>query len=316
MADLPLPRTAGEAVVQLLWGTVIFALGFEGVVKVVEGEFATGLCCLLAALLLTLVLVYRVQIANFIGRNMTPLLVGAAIIGALLLGFALGGLFLRGSSLLANRPSTGRLVWNFDDPAKRETDFVLVMAASNPKEIRVGGVQVVGKNTSSDPVTQFKGILRADRTNRTDPFYLIAAEVPSHGPFDQIIPTLPEETYGIPGLADFRAQTFDKVFFSTGVDGVPAEQFLREFVPFTLIFEYDGLKIERHFSKQQIENELERFERFANPANSALVPRVTRKPNAAPPKSDFPPLHEIKSPDQPKEQNPTNQEAPSNGNSH
>ena len=58
------------------------------------------------------------------------------------------------------------------------------------------------------------------------------------------IPTLPEDTYGIPGLADFKIQTFEKVVFETGKDGVPAEQFL-EVVPFTVILEYDAIKIEK-----------------------------------------------------------------------
>jgi len=124
------------------------------------------------------------------------------------------------------------------------------MSATNPSDLRIGGIQAVGKNTSPDPVTGFKGYVRVDRTNKTDPFYLIAGEEKSKGPFDQIIPTLPEETYGIPGLAEFKIQTFEKLFFQTGKDGVPAEEFLRNYTPLTLVLEYDGIKVERKFSTQ------------------------------------------------------------------
>ena len=214
--------------------------------------------------------------------------------GLVLVGIAIGGLFTGG--FLNVRPNTGRLVWNFDDPFKKNTDYFLVMTKGDPKsETRIGGFQVLGKNTSGDPVSQFKGVFRVDHTNKTEPFYLMAHEDASKAGTliaNFQIPTLPEDTYGIPGLADFKIQTFEKVVFETGKDGVPAEQFLREFVPFTVILEYDAIKIERKFSKQEIEEELKRFETFANPANSSLIPSILRKPTAPPPKfpTGFPPL--------------------------
>ncbi|MGP0060457.1 MAG: hypothetical protein ACLPID_14325 [Beijerinckiaceae bacterium] len=250
-------------------------------------------------------------------KRMLPYLAIGAI-GLLLVGIAVGALWNDGiSSGNLGRANTGRLIWNFDDPAKLNTDFFLIMASmtsnmagATSNDIRVGGVQAIGKNTSGDPVSQFKGFVRVDRTNKTEIFYLIAGEADSskmRTPFDLNIPTLPEETYGIPGLANFKIQTFEKIAFEPGKDGVPVAQFLKDFVPFTLVLEYDGLKIERHFSKQMIEDELVRFERFSNPANSALIPRIVRKPNASPPKvpHDFPPL--FQQPDQVK--------GPPNGNS-
>jgi hypothetical protein len=219
-------------------------------------------------------------------------------LGLLLVGIAIGGLWTRDLNMGSAQPNTGRLVWNFDDPVKRTTDYILVMAASGPKSIRVGGFQATGKNKTADPVTQFKGYIRVDRTNRTDPIYIVAGEEKSKGPFDNIIPTLPEETYGIPGLAEFKIQTFEKVFFETGKDGVPSDEFVRDYVPFTLVLEYDGIKVERKFSKQDIEAELKRFEVLADPANSSLNPRIVRKPTAAQPKPDFPPLLDQQSNDQ------------------
>ena len=231
-------------------------------------------------------------------KEMLPYL-ALGVLGVLLLGFAVGGLWNAGIRLTPPRPNTGRLVWNFDDPAKQETDYLLTMSTSGPGNLRIGGFQAVGKNTSPDPVTQFKGYVRVDRTNKTDPIYLIAGEEKSKGPFDQVIPTLPEETYGIPGLAEFKIQTFEKLFFETGKDGVPTDEFVKNYTPLTLVLEYDGIRVERKFSSKDIEAQIRRFEAVANPANSSLNPRIVRKPTAAPAQADFPPLFDQHKNDQP-----------------
>lgn len=53
-------------------------------------------------------------------------------------------------------------------------------------------------------------------------------------------------------LAEFDIVTFEGAVINTGVDGVPVSQFLREFGSFTLVLEYDGLKIEQKFPADQI----------------------------------------------------------------
>jgi hypothetical protein len=225
-------------------------------------------------------------------RGMLPYLALGAL-GLLLVGIAVGALWTGGVGLSPMRPNTGRLVWNFDDPAKQASDYILVMSSGGPGSLRIGGIQITGKNTSSDPVTQFKGYIRVDRTNKSSPFYLVAGEEKGGaGPFHDIIPTLPEETYGIPGLAEFKITTFEKPFFETGKDGIPADEFIKEDTPLTLVLEYDGIKVERKFSTKDIEEQIRRFEAFSNPANSSLNPRIVRKPTAAPAKFplDFPPL--------------------------
>jgi hypothetical protein len=254
------------------------------------------------------------QLGSYLQRQkkMLPYIAIGAL-GLILVGISLGALWAGG---LNGAPNTGRIVWNFDDPLKKNTDYFLVMTKAGPNgETRIGGFQVVGKNTSGDPVSQFKGTFRVDHTNKTDPFYILANEDVSKAktPFDGVIPTLPEDTYGIPGLADFKIQTFEKVVFETGKDGVPAEQFLRNSVPFTVILEYDGLKIERKFSKQQIEEEVKRFERFSDPANSNLIPRILRKPTAEPPKfpADFLPLFQQPPTEHPKETKADQSKGPS-----
>jgi hypothetical protein len=216
--------------------------------------------------------------------------VALGVFGLLLVGVAIGAIWNAGVNLTPPRPNTGRLVWSFDDPAKQTTDYILVMSTDHQTGLRIGGIQIIGKNTSADPVTQFKGYVRVDRTNKTDPFYILAGEEKNSGPFGDIIPTLPEETYGIPGLAEFKITTFEKTFFQTGKDGIPAGEFIKNYTPLTIVLEYDGIKIERKYSAADIEAQVKRFEAFSNPANSSLNPRIVRKPTATPVKNDFPPL--------------------------
>jgi hypothetical protein len=49
------------------------------------------------------------------------------------------------------------------------------------------------------------------------------------------IPTRPEETFGIPGLAAFDVVTHEQAMPQTGVDGMPLSQFMREFGAFTVV---------------------------------------------------------------------------------
>ena len=85
------------------------------------------------------------------GQKRMLLYLALGAFGLVLVGIAIGGLFTGG--FLNVRPNTGRLVWNFDDPFKKNTDYFLVMTKGDPKsETRIGGFQVLGKNTSGDPV--------------------------------------------------------------------------------------------------------------------------------------------------------------------
>ena len=69
------------------------------------------------------------------------------------------------------------------------------------------------------------------------------------------MPTPPEDTYGIPGFAEFDVATYNKVAGSD-TTGIEASSFLRNFGPFTMILDYDGVTHRRHFSKEQIETHL------------------------------------------------------------
>lgn len=234
------------------------------------------------------------RIATFLARwrgKMVFTLIVLGLCGALALGVAIGGLLLRSGPLTPVAPS-GRITWGFDQPGD---SFFLNIGRLNDQEPRVVGFQAHGKNTSTDPITEFSGAMRSDRTNEQRPIFLLAQEAPSETDPNRpsfirppMIPTQPDETFGIPGLADFDIATFDKPFVMTGVDGVPVSQFLRDFGAFTIILKYDGSTIERHFSVEQINAQVMLLKKQSEPDTNA--PRVTRKPTAKPAPAFPPPI--------------------------
>lgn len=221
---------------------------------------------------------------------MTWILVALGFAGALALGVAIGGLIQRSGTNEAAK-STGRITWDFDQPGNH---YFLNLGRLNDQEFRVVGFQAHGKNTSPDPITEFSGVMRSDRTNEERPVYLLAQEStaktdPHFPPYVRppMIPTPPEETFGIPGLAEFNISTFDRTFTDLGKDGLPLAQFLRDFGAFTVILKYDGLTVERHFSIEQINAQAALLRKQSEPDTAA--PQVTRKPTAKPVQI-FPPM--------------------------
>lgn len=240
------------------------------------------------------------EIGHFAQRRkmMLPYLALGAL-GALFIGIALGAL-LRGAPAgtaeqpTAVAPKTGRIIWNFEQQLNGTANFLtmgrLAQGTSpdhmNKGEIKVVGYGVHGRNTSSDPVSELSGYVRSDLTNARLPIFLMAQDsnAPAvRNPFQPAeIPTKPEETYGIPGLAEFDVVTFEQATIMTGIDGVPVDQFLRDFGAFTVVLEYDGIKVEQKFTSERVKEEIAKFEKNAN-AERTTAPRVTRRPNAKPP---------------------------------
>jgi hypothetical protein len=213
VSDGDIPKSSADFVLKFVWGTIVFALGFEGIVKLVEGELRTAVWCFVAAAVLSLALVHRVKIAAFMRSNMFAILIALGFAGALALGIAIGGLVGRNGPL-AQRPSTaGRIAWSFDQPT---ANYSLAMSRLNNEEVRIVGFQAHGKNTSPDPITEFTRAMRSDRTNEERPILFLAQETAKEGapPFGipAMVPTLPVETYGIPGLADFDVATHESPF--------------------------------------------------------------------------------------------------------
>jgi hypothetical protein len=208
--------------------------------------------------------------------------VALGLCGALALGIAIGGLLNRGP-LGFPLQATGRIVWNFDQPTEF---FFLAISRFNDQEIRVAGFQAHGKNTSTDPISEFTGFIRSDCTNEQRPLYLLAQDLtpdPNRPSFITVplLPTPPHETFGIPALADFDVTTFDKAVLESGRDGIPFSRFVREFGPFTVVLKYDGITVERHFSAEQINAQAALLDRQTRSQNST-APHVVRRPNATP----------------------------------
>jgi hypothetical protein len=180
-------------------------------------------------------------------------------------------------------PAIGNVVWNFEQTA-RGAGYFLNLQQVQGQEMRVTGFGAHGHNISSAPIEYFSGYLRSDLTNIQLPLLLLAQD-PDEAKLKIClahpwIPTLPQETFGIPAFADFDIATFENAITLPGVDGMPLSKFLNDFVPFTIFLDYDGTKFERHFTKAEVLNQVATLEKSVNPSS---IPRVMRRPNAKTP---------------------------------
>jgi hypothetical protein len=230
------------------------------------------------------------QIAAFLGRRrVTMYYIALALVCAGGLGFAVAKLMggpAPGTSAanVITQPSldTGRIAWNIEEAA-RGLSYFLGFNRQNQEEVRITGFAAHGRNTSNDPITELKGFIRSDVTNEELPLYVVAEDPnAAHDPFAHTIPTLVAETYGIPGSAEFNITTFNKAVFEGGIDGIPISKFMRDFSSFTLVLEYDGNIYKRQFTQQEIQGQLQLFERQTDPSKNT-APRIVRRPNATPP---------------------------------
>ncbi len=183
--------------------------------------------------------------------------------------------------------SLGRVTWDFEQSARGFSYFLNMIKVPN-QEIRVLGFQAHGKNNSPDPISQIRGNLHSDLTNVPHPIYILAQDLDETKIAACIpkIPTLPDETFGIPAFADFDIATYEKLFAEIGKDGVPASKFLSDYAPFTVALEYDGATYSRHFTRTEVVKQIEIFEKSLNLES---IPRVVRKVDA--PKPIMAPLH-------------------------
>jgi hypothetical protein len=285
MSEGDIPSRFGPATKWVLTGIILFILGLGVSDSLHEGDWSAAAIYAALFVAVFVVAVKWDKIAAFLARwrqKVAWTLVLMGFVGALALGVAIGGLLLRGGPLAGGtQTSGGRITWNFDQPGD---NYFLNMGRLNDQELRVVGFQAHGKNTSTDPITEFSGVIRSDFTNEERPIYIMAQDPnaqthPPLGPPQVMLPTLPEDTYGIPGLADFDISSFGKPINEIGKDGEPLSEFLRIFGPFTLVLKYDGATIERHFTLEQIKAQVALLEKQSRPFDSS-VPRVTRKPTA------------------------------------
>jgi hypothetical protein len=178
----------------------------------------------------------------------------------------------------------GNIVWNFEQTARGDGYFLNLQKVLPNGEIHVTGFGAHGKSNVNSPISNFKGYLRSDLTNVQIPI-LIAAQDPDDAAKALVcvgqpwVPTSPDETFGIPPFADFDIVTFEKPFVQPGIDGITLTKFMNDFVPFTIVIEYEGTKYQRQFSKAEVELQVALFQRSLTPQTN---PRVMRKVNAKP----------------------------------
>ena len=207
-------------------------------------------------------------------------------------------------SFNGREPDTGPIVWNFEQTTRGAGFFLTMQKIGGEQEIRVLSFGAKGKNKTDKPISKFSGYLRSEQTNVTIPIYLLAQE-PDQSVQSKVIacfphpwiPTIGDETFGIPPFAEFEISTWEKPFIETGKDGISLSQFIRDFVPFTVVLEYDGTKYERRFTTAEVQLQTTMLDHLSDPTSS---PHVTRRPNA---KSPAPlPLQTLLPADSPKSQ--------------
>jgi hypothetical protein len=284
MAESDIPDRIMPAIRWVLAGIALFCFFLLALEKANEGLWSAAAInagCFVATLI---VAVYWHGIVGFLGRRrLAALYIGLLVICCVGAGFAIANLLNRAKSDQTRvSEETGRISWNLEQTAQGQAYF-LNLNRYGDQETRFIGFGWRGKNTSKDPVSLFSGYVRSDITNERLPFFLMAQDpnAPA-GPFAQMVPTRPDETFGIPGLADFDIVTYEKAVIESGKDGIPVSKLLKDFSTFTVVLEYDGTKIERQFTTEQIKKQLDLFASQTG-QQQQIIPRVTRKPNATAP---------------------------------
>jgi hypothetical protein len=292
----PIPSQMNPA---LRWGFVIIflpvsALGASDSFR--EHHILAGLIYTALFAVFFLISVYWIRVATFLQAKSKSLFLSFVGLFILALGVSIG--VYAGQRFEPIPAAIGSVVWNFEQTA-RGNGYFLSMQKLNNDEIRVTGFGAHGKNVSASPISNFSGYMRSDVTNVQIPILVMAQdpdETKIKACFAQpFVPTIPPETFGVPAFADFDVVTFEKPFVEIGKDGITLTQFMRDFVPFTVVLEYDGTKYQRQFSKAEVENQVEIYKRTFTPQNT---PRVVRKGNAKPP--PMAPLQTLIPPDPPK----------------
>lgn len=217
----------------------------------------------------------------------------ATILGVLLFGIGIGGLLSSGAPLLGFARVQGPITWDFEQTSRGYGYFLAMVKGADDQQIRVLGVQAHGKNTSKDPIADFSGYLRADLTNEQLPIFVLAqdndeAKIPACAPR---IPTSPDDILGIPGFAEFDVSSYGKAFAVIGKDGLLVGDFLRKYVPFTIVLKYEGRSFTRQFTREEVSQQINIFERSLSLQS---IPRVLRKTTAPRPEQE--PLHPLLQP--------------------
>jgi hypothetical protein len=214
-----------------------------------------------------------------------------AVVAVLLIGVGIGLLANGYKYIFRSPPTFGPLAWNFEETAAGHGYFLNMQKTGN-KEINVAGFGAIGKNTSSDPISDFQGYVRSVVTNETTPIYILAANSVTTHACTLAVPSLPEDTRGIPGFSLVQIVSYKKPFFVNVpyADAIPFMKFESEFVPFTVILKYGGKEYKRQFQREEVERQKAIFEKASGPPTE---PYIIRK---APQVTSLPPLTPLISP--------------------
>lgn len=150
-------------------------------------------------------------------------------------------------------PKNPDITWNFDIDQGRFGFLAMGAVPGVVDEPLVYYFQAHGRNNLDDPIIHFSGLIRSDATNEIFPIFLARD--------NKLL--RPEDTLGIPRKSEFDLTA--KPFPSNHPDGygsgINATMFLRQYPELTFVFEYDGKKYVKHFSRDEIWDEVERFRR-------------------------------------------------------
>lgn len=218
---------------------------------------------------------------SFAARHENWIRKAAVVCGLLLFGIGVGGLLGSGDYVFwAVAPNMGPIVWNFEDTARGRGYFLDLQKPLQPpnQEIVVAGFGAHGKNITAEPITDFDGYLRSDKNNEHLPIRILAANASIVNACSFLVPTLPQDTLGIPAFADFNVSTSEKPIFLNRFEGMPLSRFLNEFVPFTIVTTYGGKLYQRHFTREEVDRQVAILEKAAAPSANPYVIRKTTAP--------------------------------------
>jgi hypothetical protein len=286
--DHQFPDRFGPALRLLLAGGLLTPFALKASDSFHDGNYAAGFAYAALALFVLVVAVKwkRVEalsaVLGGIVKSKAKLILGGLLAVVVFASAYTLGTFV-GRREFPTPAAIGNIVWDFEQTANG-SGYFLSMSRLGNQEIRVLGFQAHGKNISNKATEHLTGYVRSEVTNVQLPIYLLAQSQEDPKPnvcYAQTwVPTLPEETFGVPPFADFQLATFSKPIAVAEIDGSPISKFMNDFVPFTIVLEYDCTKYERRFSKEEVQRQVSTLERSLNPQSS---PHVTRKLDAKPP---------------------------------
>lgn len=161
--------------------------------------------------------------------------------------------------------TTPQLLPDDGGPIKWAGGFLL-SAAGNQGGMIIGGIQATGQNESDDFLGPISGFVRSEVTGQQIPM-LVDSDKGEEVPLDG---------YGIPARNQFR------VFTKFGTQ-LNATDFLRDFGRMTFVFQYGDHIYKKHFSPEELEQEIQRTETFLAPKPQISKVGVRRMPAGSTP---------------------------------